>query len=324
MTGFEDIVATFAEHRLGQPPVPAGLRPTLVRIGDWTWTTRDSSDLGLYDPPELIDESTRPCADYVAIGVAGHGVNSYFLTCRAVVGPVALFVQTGWAGAYMDHDQQAADLRDLMGQAAAILSRAEGRPADGRRLLVVVSPEKRLDLCQWVAMDGRTWRDLPIARAGYPDSALAAAMDLLEGDRQPNDGSVATTVRLEWQAHGTVRMTERGPWTDGLQAEPALYRFHFADRESPTVYVGETMNVARRMAHYRTGDPELATNKWIHDLMIEHLAAGKALLMDVTTRATVTRGYVTEELDLGDRLDRVLAEAAAINAVPRSDLLNKH
>jgi hypothetical protein len=98
----------------------------------------------------------------------------------------------------------------------------------------------------------------------------------------------------------------------------------FAEREGPTVYVGETMNVARRMAHYRTGDPELATNKWIHDLMVEHLAAEKPLLMDVATRATVTRGYVTEELDLGDKLDRVLAEAAAINAVPRANLLNRH
>ena len=121
-----------------------------------------------------------------------------------------------------------------------------------------------------------------------------------------------------------MQPTERGPWIEGLPAAPALYRFRFVGRDGPWVYVGQTMDLARRIGHYRTGDRELRTNARVHDLMVEHLAGRKSVELDIAVKASVTVAGVTRELSLDDRLDRMLAEAAAIDGVPRDALLNKH
>ena len=324
MTGIEDITYTFAAAGLGAPPVPPRLAPALVRMDDWLWSTRDVDRGGLYDPPELTDDSMAHGPDYVAVGTSGHGMNSYFLTCRAVVGPVALFVQEGWGGAYMDEAKQAFAIAELFQGALTLLTRAEELPTVGRRLLVLASPVKGLNVCQWVPMDGRTRREVAVPSGDWPTRALDVALTVLADDSPAVllDG-VPTTVRLDWEEWGSVEDTERGPWVAGLPKGPALYRLRFVNGDGPWVYIGETMNVARRIVHYRTGDPDLRTNAWIHGLLVEHLAARKAVELDVALKGSVTVAGLTRELRLDDKLDRRLAEAAAINAVPRDALLNK-
>jgi hypothetical protein len=324
VTGLEDLAATFAEHGLGDPPVPAGLAGQVVRLDTWLWSTREIDRSDLYDPPDLIDEAARPCADYIAIGESGHGANSWFLTCRAVVGSVALFVQDGWAGISMDEPQRAASLRALFAQVKHLLAQADGIPADGRRLLIVVSPAKSWDLCQWVEMDGRTRSEIEPPGPEWPMSALEAAVDELRtAGHPPTSYRVAVTVRLDWQPVGAFESMERGPWIRDLQACPAIYRIRFVGMAARWVYIGETMDLARRMVHYRTGDPELRTNAWVNRLMNDHLGSQKVIEMDVAYRASVTIGGVTRELVLAVKMDRLLAESAAIACIPATEILNR-
>jgi excinuclease UvrABC nuclease subunit len=44
-----------------------------------------------------------------------------------------------------------------------------------------------------------------------------------------------------------------------LSTEPGVYRFRGGGQE-PWVYIGETDNVQRRLAHYRKPDPRQQTN----------------------------------------------------------------
>ena len=81
VTGIEDITKAFDSQGFGVPPVPPRLGGALTRLDAWLWSTRDLDRGGLYDPHGLIDDATRPCPDYVAVGTSGHGVNSSFLTC---------------------------------------------------------------------------------------------------------------------------------------------------------------------------------------------------------------------------------------------------
>ena len=235
-----------------------------------------------------------------------------------------MFAQDAWGGAYEDEAAQIGPIADLFGRVRELLVSAEGLPVQRERLLVLVASNKRWDVCQWVPMDGRTWQTLNPPRAEVLTHPIEAAINALPGDGASGLRPwVATTVRLGWQAQGQVRATERGPSVDNLPAVPAIYRFRFVGMEGGSVYVGETMNLARRMGNYRVGDPHLRTNAWVHDLMVTHLASGSVLELDVAFGASATTDGVTRELLLGDKLDRVLAEAAAIHDVPRSVLLNK-
>ena len=96
LSGLEDIRAAFAASGLGIPPVPDGLAGKLLRRDEWFWSTHEMELGRLYDPDGIKTDATRSVPDYVAGGAIGHGANSHFLTCQAVVGPVALFAQDGW------------------------------------------------------------------------------------------------------------------------------------------------------------------------------------------------------------------------------------
>lgn len=80
-TGFEDMVLTLAKDRLPAPPVPARLRPWIVRLANWCWATYDADGTDLYagKPPTKMKPDLFACAH------VGHGLNSYFLTLVVVI-----------------------------------------------------------------------------------------------------------------------------------------------------------------------------------------------------------------------------------------------
>ena len=68
---------------------------------------------------KFIEEAlSNPDREYVAVGHAGHGINSYAMHYFLVYGPVALFAQLPWGGAYMDSTETARVIRSVSSTSA--------------------------------------------------------------------------------------------------------------------------------------------------------------------------------------------------------------
>ena len=331
--GWEDLRATFTQAGLPLPPMPMALAAQLERRDDWLWSTRDVDRGLLYDPRLIIDEATSPVSDYVAIAHAGHGVNSYFLTFQVVLGPLALFAQTAWGGVYMDATVQTEQLRVQFEEIAEVIDLAAAWPADarpGRRLLVLVSEYKSIDLCTWLELDGRGQPGLGrLRRSSRRSTALRRARQELDRrgpdeSVEPRDG-VEVTVALDWDDAGSVQLVDGAlVFPADLPSQPGIYRFRFHGSDGVRVYVGETSDLRRRANHYLIGNPAGRTNKWVHDLMREHLASGGQIDMAIALDGIVTVGGLLRPLEVGRSMSRLLAEGAALHCVPPEQVLNLH
>jgi hypothetical protein len=93
----------------------------------------------------FIDEVVqRDIAEYVVIAHAGHGINSWAMHYFLVSGPVALFVQKAWGGAYMDRAQGTRAVNETFTNAESFVeasekARADGKISEDERIVVQVS-----------------------------------------------------------------------------------------------------------------------------------------------------------------------------------------
>jgi hypothetical protein len=307
------------------------LKPRLERRDEWFWSTRQMDRSELYDPRLIEQEATSPVPDYVAIGHVGHGVNSYFVTYQAVVGPVALFVQTGWGGVYMDSAEQTVRLAAHFEAIAKVLDLAHSRPETarlGQRLLVVVSASKDVDICTWLELDGRSQPGLgQLRRTALRATALSRAAQRLDprvvGEGGPPRNTVNVAVEMEWEEIGSVERVDGAlVFTADLPKEPGLYRFRFLGPDGEQVYVGEASDLRRRGGHYRLGNATGATNLRLHEIMHGHLRAGRHIEMATALGGIVTIGGYLWPLDVRRKASRLLAEAAALHSIPPEQLLN--
>jgi hypothetical protein len=159
--GWTDLVETFRSRGLPVPPVPASLRPALKRRGPWCWATSDGvTGLGMYswsmEEVEAVLTGQGARHSYLAVSHAGHGINSYAVTYHLVYLGLAVFLQDGWGGIYMDNDAQAASLADMFRRCQALIERWDTQPQPpGRGLLCIESRLRGTAACGWVAADGR-------------------------------------------------------------------------------------------------------------------------------------------------------------------------
>ena len=151
--GAADLAATFAAAGLRVPPLPASLRPALVRREEWLWATREMDPMAMYMFRDYPEEAlAHPVDDYLAICHAGHGANSYALSYHLVSGPLVLFAQTHWGGVYSD---PVADAEEMAAQFTSIevllpLVEAYAVSWDGvQRLLVIESTMRQVASCRW-------------------------------------------------------------------------------------------------------------------------------------------------------------------------------
>jgi len=147
VTALDEARQLFAGEGLDLPYVPPEMQPALRRLRDWVYGTRPDS-LGLYNVRGYgLEAGTTPVADYVLFGHAGHGLSSYALHYYLVRGPLALFVQVAWGGAYGDRQRAAQAVATRLDQAEALIhaagaARQQGHlPAlpVGERLVVVAA-----------------------------------------------------------------------------------------------------------------------------------------------------------------------------------------
>jgi hypothetical protein len=133
--GYEDLVATLLGAQLALPPIPVLFRPDLERRGPWVWSTRPIDPMDMYMFHRYAEEALfSPVDDYVAINHAGHGANSYGLNYHLVYGPLALFTQNSWGGAYTDLVESQARVTATFRLAADLIASSESHrlAGDGR------------------------------------------------------------------------------------------------------------------------------------------------------------------------------------------------
>ena len=79
--------------------IPSSLEGEMERISDWVFGTRGDAR-NLYEFIAFVQEAaTSNVDDYLLLGQAGHGMQSYAMHYYLVEGQLALFLQMAWGGA---------------------------------------------------------------------------------------------------------------------------------------------------------------------------------------------------------------------------------
>lgn len=126
---------------------------------------------------------------------------------------------------------------------------------------------------------------------------------------------VDAAVRFEWRAAGSFTMAGGRPKAPRVPAVPGIYRFSFetGDGRTAGVYVGETDNLQRRMAHYRNPGTTQVTNQRLHARMVEHMEGGGRVELAVTTDVE-SGGHA---VDLSEKAARLLTEREVVAQLAR-------
>ena len=125
---------------LSFPPMPIEMASKLRKQSPFTYATGE-----LNAPPYALEvhvnhflRSSEP-RDFTVLSLDGHGVNSWAFHYFLVHGPLALFVQLPWGGAYTDPTE-------ARGEIERILTWSESLPARLATLKdrMLIGPEKKL------------------------------------------------------------------------------------------------------------------------------------------------------------------------------------
>jgi hypothetical protein len=102
--GLEQLEQWMSAIGLITPPMPAGLTESIHRQSEHVFSSRDDA-VSPYNFHHYCDEALLPrLADYVLVGHAGHGANSYGLSYYAVSSGVRVLLQLAWGGTNLDHE----------------------------------------------------------------------------------------------------------------------------------------------------------------------------------------------------------------------------
>lgn len=151
----------------------------------------------------------------------------------------------------------------------------------------------------------------PASRASNNGSSTTSVNTKLR--TSPILPGVAVNIGVEWKELGAV--TKRG--VDGIDfpsvgAIPGLYRFRFALPEGLKVYIGETVNLQRRFAHYRRPGPTQQTNIRIKQSFVECISRGSNAAADIIIGGVSLKiGGESVAADLHNKAIRRLLENAA-------------
>ena len=109
------------------------------QVVEWIYGTRSDQE-SLYHLISFVTEvGTKPVADYLLFGHDGHGINPYTMHYYLVRGPLALFVQEGWGGAYGDSVAEVQAVTERFRQAEALVHAVDAAQQRG-----AFKPDERL------------------------------------------------------------------------------------------------------------------------------------------------------------------------------------
>lgn len=137
--GMKHLKTVLRRERLPLPPVPRPLQERLGVLDQRTWGTRPLL-VSLYDIQAHAEQTVDDPEDFVLIGHAGHGVNSWFFHCYISQGPLTVLVQAPWGGRLTDAKSAARGLAvryQLLGELFAAMNevRVSDRPLPGRLII---------------------------------------------------------------------------------------------------------------------------------------------------------------------------------------------
>lgn len=177
----KEMMELLSEAGLAMPPIPKDLQSKMYRVRRWCYATRDIDPLEMYRFDRYLVEAVveRP-QPYFAFSHAGHGINSYAINYQLVIGPLALFTQIPWGGAYMDDQRQTARVRHIFERCADLLGNTPER-TEPRRLLVAISELRRQRICGWIppGLDQEGARDWLGSDESTVDNPFTEAIQLL-------------------------------------------------------------------------------------------------------------------------------------------------
>lgn len=141
LSGWHDLLETFADANLPAPPIPAHLRPLLRRRGEWCWSTHPVDAGAMYRFDSAVESGGD---DYAAVSHAGQGINSYGLNIFICTRALGAFLQFHWGGMYAD-PTPAVGARMLRAFAyLSGLSQSSVAPQDGQRHVIAFSDFRSL------------------------------------------------------------------------------------------------------------------------------------------------------------------------------------
>ena len=116
------------------PPLPRNLASDFKQREKSCFSTRPVT-LSPYRFDEYVREGTTAhVQDYMLIGHAGHGANSYAWHYYLVNGPLRLFLQLAWGGVYMDEDRATRTVNECFALVSRLFTAVqEGRDGDHLR-----------------------------------------------------------------------------------------------------------------------------------------------------------------------------------------------
>ncbi|ARE84800.1 hypothetical protein ROSMUCSMR3_03338 [Roseovarius mucosus] len=187
--------------------------------------------------------------------------------------------------------------------------------------------------CRLLAEEGLIRRIKPSRGAigNYPEASLEKPEGSPRprvGEKPPPGGAVGgcpaeppgatiqavapTCINIEffWQSVGEIQFLDESLHFPHLPARAGLYRIRLP--VSRSVYVGETVNLRRRMQNYRRPGATQTTSVWVNDHLRNRLRDGELVLLETCTDAMTTTGTIRQGADLKSKIVRVMIEHAAI------------
>lgn len=108
-----------------------------------------------------------------------------------------------------------------------------------------------------------------------------------------------------------------------LTTAPAIYKLCFTAQRA--LYIGESIQLKRRMQNYRTPGPTQQTSIWVGKTLKSAMSSSETVFLNVCTDVTLSCGEEQWDADLSSKTVRLFVESAAILAEARGSwkILNK-
>jgi hypothetical protein len=181
------LTTSFSECGLMLPAgVPSWLSAQVREFGPWRWATQPMPEPLSDYMMASFDYLYESVPDHVAFSHAGHGVNSYSLNLRLAVGPIAVLLQTGWGGVYMDAADSTQAWNSMMTELSALLRTIDTAGALGyrqRQILIGFSEFRGGFSVQH--LEAGEWRQIPDIESW--DDVRAAVAELLPSPASSSD-----------------------------------------------------------------------------------------------------------------------------------------
>jgi hypothetical protein len=141
----------FEVQGLPFPHIPQEMEAGFRRLNEWVFGTGHHGR-GLYDIDQFImDALNRPMEEFLLLGQAGRGIQSYAMHYYVARYPLYLFLQIAYGGAYTDSGEAIESMKRSFGQAESLIKNLPGAVRRG-----VLGPDER-----WVIADsdlyGSSW-----------------------------------------------------------------------------------------------------------------------------------------------------------------------